>query len=526
MKEYADPTRESTFALYSTPFNTINAAIALLAITCSMTMVPRNRWRCLLRPSFFRKSRIELPSFSANTGLISTSSSLGRPAATTRNASSIAIAKGATNLRIKKKPVVKSGRPPAPGERKALRKRIVLSNPNALEVKEIQDLDAESIAVDSIGALKGRIVSIPGESVDQLRAAEAFKPSQRWGRFRRPGTLMTKESVAMGKILEDVEGGHKTARRVITGEKGTGKSMLLLQAMAMAFRKGWIVISVPEAQDLTIGHTDYSPLANSNPTSYLQKTYLSSLLNSIRRANAPVLSELTLSQKHSLPIPLQSNISLDRLASLGASDPDLSWPIYNALWLELNSPSRPPILYCLDGLAHIMRPTAYLDAVNYQPIHAHDLSIVQHFLHRLSGRVELANGGVVLAATSASNQPSVPTLKIVLQQNEGRSTRQEDASTEVAELVESRDSKQDEGIFKIPEHSPFEPLDPRVLEVMTDVDVIRLRGLDRADARALLEYYASSGVMRTQVDDNRVAEMWAVSGGGVVGEIERGILGG
>ena len=153
------------------------------------------------------------------------------------------------------------GRPPAPGERKALRKRIVLSNTNALEVHGMQDLSAESM-IDM--RLRGQVIGIPGLVVDQLRAVEAFKVSQAWGLFRTPGMLMRRETVEYGKMLEDMSSEEvgKTVRRVLVGERGSGKSMLLLQAMSMAFIKKWAVFHIPAGEQLTIlmsSNGDVSP---------------------------------------------------------------------------------------------------------------------------------------------------------------------------------------------------------------------------------------------------------------------------
>lgn len=140
------------------------------------------------------------------------------------------------------------GRPPAPGERKALRKRVVLSNLNALEVRDMQDLTTDAM-VDM--RLRGQVIGIPGPVVDQLRAVEAFKVSQSWGLFRRPGMLVRRETVEYGKLFEDLsrEGAGKVVRRVLVGEKGSGKTVMVLQAMAMAMLKGWIVVNIPNGKD-------------------------------------------------------------------------------------------------------------------------------------------------------------------------------------------------------------------------------------------------------------------------------------
>lgn len=134
------------------------------------------------------------------------------------------------------------------GERKALRKRVVLSNVNALEVRDMQDLTAENM-IDM--RLRGQVIGIPGPVVDQLRALQAFKVSQGWALFRRPGMLVRRETVEYGRMIEDLSGesAGKVVRRVLVGERGSGKSIMVLQAMAMALLKGWIVINIPDGKN-------------------------------------------------------------------------------------------------------------------------------------------------------------------------------------------------------------------------------------------------------------------------------------
>ena len=263
------------------------------------------------------------------------------------------------------------------------------------------------------------------------------------------------------------------------------------------------------AQDLTIAHTEYAPLPKSTPLQYVQKTYTANLLGQVAKANQALLSTLQLSQKHTLPVPLQANLSLARLAEMGARDPDIAWPVFVALWRELMAPStatnpRPPVLYALDGLAHIMRDSHYR-AVDFSPIHAHDLTMVQHFVSALSGATDLPNGGAVMAATSASNRPGAPTFELGMRQLEARA----------AGVPEPQ----------IPRPSPFERQDERVAAALRDVDVMTLQGLSRDEARGLMEYYAASGMLRERVDEERVVERWTLAGGGVVGELERGVRG-
>lgn len=59
--------------------------------------------------------------------------------------------------------------------------------------------------------------------------------------------LMRKGTLEMAKEIEDISLGRqsKAIRRVFVGERGSGKTVMLLQAMTMAFLKGWVVINIP-----------------------------------------------------------------------------------------------------------------------------------------------------------------------------------------------------------------------------------------------------------------------------------------
>ena len=114
-----------------------------------------------------------------------------------------------------------------------------------------------------------------------------------------------------------------------------------------------------------------------------------------------------------------------------------------------------------------------------------------------------------MAATSNSNNPVVPSLDLALGQLEGQEEVRRD---------------------------PFGKYDERVLGVFNGgggrvgnsqgggVEVQRIGGVGKEEARALMEYWAKSGVCRQKVDDGFVGEKWSLSGGGVVGELERAVV--
>lgn len=228
---------------------------------------------------------------------------------------------------------------------------------------------------------------------------------------------------------------------------------------------------------------------------------MASLLARIANANQIVLAKLQTTLEHKLSVPLQNNISLDRLARLGAEDPDLAWPIFEALWKEITAPRRPPILYSLDDVAHVTRLTTYLTPDMYN-IHAFDLIVINHFVDCLSGSTRLPNGGLILAADSASNRPLSPALDLAIKQS-----------------IATQQAGTNQPLFD--SDSPYDSYDPRVLERLRNVPVTKLEGLTPEEAKTLLEYYAKSGLIREPVTQGLVTERLMLSGGGVIGELER-----
>ena len=471
-------------------------------------MAPPICLRCLSRS--LAPIEASVVSNASHRAAFSTTPSLSRVAPLKKSPQATRVgAKQGKRLQLQKNTRVQTTKPPAPGERKAYRKRIVLSNTNALEVQGLQELTADKfirLGDDSaLNSYRGKVLGLTDETVDSLRALETFQPTQGWSLFRRPATLIRQETVFMADDVANMAGEEKkTMRMVLDGGKGSGKSVLLLQAQAMAMLNGCVVVHFPEAQDIISAHTSYQPVETSEGTMYIQPHYTAKLLGNIAKANHAVLSSMRISKQHQLPISIQPNISLARFAQLGAGDVSLAWPIWRALWSELTAPSqpdsegldRPPVMVSMDGLNHIMRPSAYLDP-DTKPIHAHDLALVRTFTDFLSSTTALPNGGLVLAATCSSNKASSPTLDhtlAYLSKPEGEKPSQWD---------------------------PYAERDERVAASLKGVEVMKLQGLSKAEARGVMEYYAQSGMVREKVTEGLMSERWTTAGGGIIGELER-----
>ncbi|KAE8351595.1 mitochondrial ribosomal death-associated protein 3-domain-containing protein [Aspergillus coremiiformis] len=434
----------------------------------------------------------------------------------------------AKSARMKKKKPVEKSRPPSVGERKALRKRIVLSNPNALEVEGMQDLSSENM-VDA--RLRGSVLGLPVPMLTQLRAVEAFKPKQGWSIFRRPGTVVRRETLELGRFIDGIsnEGKDKgrSAKKIVTGVRGSGKTVHLLQAMAMAFTKQWVVFTVPEPQDLVIAHTSYAPLSDDTPHLYVQNDATAAMLSRTVTANEQVLKNLHISQQHpALKSSAKAGMTLEELAKLGIQDPAIAWPVFQALWSELTATSpapgfdkgfkpRPPMLVTVDGLSHWMKNSEYRSA-DFDPIHAHDLMFVRHFLSLLkpgSEKPALPNGGLLLYATSASNNPTIYSFEVALKQ------------------IAARQAGLNASAPEFPQADPYSKADKRVIDAFDSakptiakegiLELQTLGGLTRDEARGFMEYFARSGLLREKINDAWVGEKWSLAGGGVIGELEK-----
>jgi small subunit ribosomal protein S29 len=399
-------------------------------------------------------------------------------------------------------------RPPPVGERRAQRFKVVLSNTNAVQV-QLQDFKTATTRSAQLQETQGKVMGLDNSTVDALLALGGFKHTQRWGLFHRPATLVRKETVDLAGDLEwiaETQGQDnvpgRTVRKVLFGERGSGKSVLQLQAMAMASLRKWVVVHIPEAKDLTNAHTSYQPIETPEGTTYIQSHYTAALLGKVAKANQEVLSTLKITKEHNLPMTLPPKTTLARLAELGANDPELAWPIWEALWSELLSTDQsqklPPVLFCLDGVDHVMRLSAYLNP-EAEPLHAHELSLVRHFVGLLSGKTAMPNGGMVLAATSESHRAAAHTLDHSLKRNMAIQAEQKPAAWD-----------------------PYTAYDKWVQEAMETVGAQKLAGLSKTEARGIMEYYARSGMLRSTVTDGLVSEKWTLAGGGIIGQVESG----
>jgi len=135
------------------------------------------------------------------------------------------------------------------------------------------------------------------------------------------------------------------------------------------------------------------------------------------------------------------------------------------------------VLFTLDNLNQISIPSKYRDPA-FNAIHPHDLALPNTFLAYLSGKRSFRTG-ITLAATSSKCSRTLA-LDAAL---EGRGV------------------------------DPYEKLDPRIGPSIEGAQIIQVDSLSKREAKALMDYYSESGIMKAPVDIATFSEKYAVSAG-------------
>ena len=263
-----------------------------------------------------------------------------------------------------------------------------------------------------------------------------------------------------------------------------------------------------------MNHFAYAPVPKTKDTDvqmYTQPTLAASLLSRTANANAAVLSKLkpNTPPPESARVPSASANNLHTIAKYGADHPSAAHDIFTYLLKELTTAGkehRPPVLFTVDNLNHWMGPSKYKSA-EFETVHSHQLTMIHTYLDLLfSAKKPLANGGLILAATSGSNVPTNPSFDLLLKQ------------VKAAQQGKQPTDKN----FPLP--NPYQKVDSRPLNLLdpaAGTQLMPLQGVSKAEAAQLMQYYVLSGVLKESVTPESISEKWTLSGGGNVGEICR-----
>lgn len=239
------------------------------------------------------------------------------------------------------------------------------------------------------------------------------------------------------------------------------------------------------------------------------------MLKEIVEANKAVLKNLKVTLQHNLPSRLSQDPTVLELAEIGIRNPDAAWEAFQAVWKELTVPNsndetqRPPVLLAADNISFLFGNTEYMTMGpngRLVPIHAYDFVLPKHYADYFTGSRPLPNGGMVLGATSASAVLTCPPLEVGIDMAEARAN-DPSAKLNVNDFW-----------------NPLQKIDRRVLDTMLDLELVSLKNISKEQARELIEYWAGNGLVREIIEDNWVSTKWTLSGGGVLGELEKAVV--
>jgi small subunit ribosomal protein S29 len=227
---------------------------------------------------------------------------------------------------------------------------------------------------------------------------------------------------------------------------------------------------------------------------------------------------MKLSRSYDIPVRNEPNMTLYDFGRIASLNTDLAWPIFRALWHEINLKSspeidtfgkRPPILLCVDNISHIFGETKY-QVLNKEgrlsSIHSYDMVLPKLVIDCITGNESFGNGGMALGATSGSDRVTCHPLEVGIK------------------LAESRKKNPDSLASLSDVWNPYDRIDRRVLDSMMDLEVLELAGISKDEAREMIEYWAYNGLVRERVGDHWVSDRWTMSGGGLMGELEKAVV--
>ena len=312
----------------------------------------------------------------------------------------------------------------------------------------------------------GTLLEVPDNIVQQLNKLELLQPKQGFSSFAQLATVVRQCSTDLVDAL--LSDGSKDRRVILDGPAGSGKSVAMLQAVALALSRRWVVVAIPKAESVVDSSHSYG--FDKKRGTWRQDTYASELCARTAEANREVLQSHDCSREHKLDRhTLPANSSLHKLLQIGAADAAVAHDVFDRFMQEMNSTEgeggagRPKLLLVLDNLTIASIPTQYRTP-EFEQVHPLDLDILKQFYGYLSGEQKLANGGAIVACTSSRPTVKARALGVALG-----------------------------GSGKV---SPFEQIDGRIVDAIKDVPVIKVGPYTSKEAASVIRHYADCGLIR------------------------------
>lgn len=284
----------------------------------------------------------------------------------------------------------------------------------------------DSLQFPTLAANKHKVVQYEAATEPRLRALNMFRKYQHHEAFSKPVSMVTNSTVRLADtVLAKMDGPSAANRVCLVGDKGAGKSVLLLQISGLAaskYQQNVVVLSLDYPELIMHGSSDYA--FNKKTGQYQQQMFTKRWVRRCRDANEAVFKTLKLSKDITFAVQrkevtLTKENTLHELLSYnvdygkhGTSE------IFQFVVGELqHHAAQVPVLVTMDNFNAFTHhtDTAYRHP-DFRPIQVGEFEMGAFFLRVASGELSFAKGAVVLAESKDVGYSH--TLPVALKQQE------------------------------------------------------------------------------------------------------------
>ncbi|KAG8817225.1 37S ribosomal protein S23 mitochondrial [Serendipita sp. 399] len=284
----------------------------------------------------------------------------------------------------------------------------ILLRDNA-DQSEMKELELDSVHPHSLGVP----FAFPQKKPDPIRTFGIPRSVERdFNFFSKPFSIIRQSTLDLLALLEKSKDPEYKPRTVITGSHGTGKSYLLLQAVAHCIASNWLVLYIPRAIDTVDCTTPYT--YDSRTQTFVQPVYSASLLRQIRDMGHPGLKTLTTTRDFNLerapPGAPATGSPLIQLIEYGIREVSVAPFVLEALLAEFATQAEYPFLLAIDDFQALYGRSQY-KTPQFVPIDTYHLSVPRLLLEYACGSRPIRNGAL-LGALSLYHTSYLPTTEL------------------------------------------------------------------------------------------------------------------
>lgn len=238
----------------------------------------------------------------------------------------------------------------------------------------------------------------------------------------KPRALVRKQTLEVLDALDKSKEGNKGTRLMLDGARGSGKSVLMAQAVAYALDDGWVVISVPRAVNLINSSTEFTYSAQHK--AYVQPEATKTLLEAVLKVNGASLKQIKTSESVTMDGgKLEEGTTLEALIKRAVEDttsPTSRQTLLEAVFKTLANQTEKPVLVAVDDAQSLFRTTLYRDP-DFIRLESFELGLPRSLLSLLTAPSYALQRGAFLSAFSTTHTefPTPPELSIALAEKKG-----------------------------------------------------------------------------------------------------------